>query len=426
MTTRLPVWHPFTQHAITGEAIEIARGEGAWLYTKDGRKIFDAISSWWVNIHGHGHPVIARAVAAQAERLEQVIFAGFTHEPAERLARRLIALAPRGLDHVFYSDSGSTAVEVAIKMAVGTWHNRGTPRTHILALEHGYHGDMFGAMAVGQRGAFNAAYDPMLFGVDHLPFPEKGAEEKTLDALRRALEAKPDTYAALILEPLVLGAGGMKVYRPEVLAEIAALLKRHGVFLIADEVMTGFGRTGTLFACAQAGVSPDLMCVSKGLTGGFLPMGATLASAEIFDAFYSEDRAKTFFHSSSFTGNALAAAAANASLDLFDVENTMAKVAALAEAQGAALARFEGKPYVAEIRRSGTIAAVELKAERGGYFADVGLRIARAALEADILLRPLGNVVYVLPPYCTTQEALSLIYERLEHILDRQLSSWSA
>jgi len=416
-----PVWHPFTQHAFSGDAIEIVRGEGAWLHTKDGRKILDAISSWWVNIHGHGHPHIAAAVAEQASQLEQVIFAGFTHEPAERLARRLIGLAPRGLEHVFYSDSGSTAVEVAIKMAVGAWHNRGKPRTRILALEHGYHGDMFGAMAVGARGAFNAAYDPMLFGVDHLPFPERGAEETTIAALKHALETKPDTYAALILEPLVLGAGGMKMYAPEVLTEIAALLKRHDVFLIADEVMTGFGRTGTMFACEQAGVTPDLMCLSKGLTGGFLPMGVTLATPEIFEAFYSEDRTKTFFHSSSFTGNALAAAAANASLDLFEREDTMAKVAVLAEAQARALTRFAGKPYVADIRRTGTIAALELKAETGGYFAEVGPKIAQAALASDILLRPLGNVVYVLPPYCTTAEELNLVYECLEQNFDRFL-----
>jgi len=229
MPNRSPVWHPFTQHGIADPAIEIARAEGAYLYTPGGRAIFDGISSWWVNLHGHGHPRIARAIADQAGRLEQVIFAGFTHEPAERLASRLLRLAPGAPSHVFFSDSGSTAVEVAIKMAVGAWHNRGRPRRKIIALEHGYHGDMFGAMAVGHRGAFNAAYEAMLFEVSYLPFPEPGKEQKTLDALARILREAPDAYAALIVEPLVLGAGGMKMYPPAVLKEIAELCKRHDV-----------------------------------------------------------------------------------------------------------------------------------------------------------------------------------------------------
>ena len=417
MRDRSPLWHPFTQHGIADPAIAIARAEGAYLYTPDGRAIFDGISSWWVNLHGHGHPKIAKAIAEQAERLEQVIFAGFTHEPAERLARRLLKIAPAGLSRVFFSDSGSTAVEVAIKMAVGCWHNRERPRHRIIALEHGYHGDMFGAMAVGHRGAFNAAYEKMLFEVDYLPFPVEGDEQKTLDALAKLLSAKSDSYAALILEPLVLGAGGMKMYPASLLKEIAATAKRHGIFLIADEVMTGFGRSGTMFACEQAEVTPDLLCLSKGITGGFLPMGATLCSDEIYDAFYSTDRAKTFFHSSSYTGNAIACAAANANLDVFESEPVFERIESIVARHAEQLGRFKGHPAIARIRQTGTIAAIELHAADGGYFAALGQRLGRFYLERNILLRPLGDVVYVLPPYCTTAEELSRIYDVIEESL---------
>lgn len=418
MPVKSQVWHPFTQHGSGEETIEIARAEGAYLYTTEGRAIFDAISSWWVNLHGHGHPRIARAIAEQAEELEQVIFAGFTHAPAERLAQRLLKLTPGDLKYVFFSDSGSTAVEVAIKMAVGTWYNRRRPRHKIIALQHGYHGDMFGAMSVGHRGPFNAAYEPMLFEVSYLPFPEKGEEQKTLDALGKFLREEPDAYAALILEPLVLGAGGMKMYRPEILSEMAALCKRHDVFLIADEVMTGFGRTGTLFACEQANIAPDLMCLSKGITGGFLPMGATLATEEIFDAFYSTDRAKTFFHSSSYTGNALACAAANANLDIFEEELVAERIDAIAKHHSRALKRFDAHPSVAKTRQTGTIAALELRVTDSGYFAEMGPKLRNFYLENNILLRPLGNVVYVLPPYCTTENDLDRIYDIIEESLN--------
>ena len=408
------IWHPFTQHGLGIPEIRIARAEGATLYTDDDSAILDAISSWWVNLHGHGHPHIARAIAEQAAKLDQVIFAGFTHEPAERLAAKLLALAPRGLNHVFFSDSGSTAVEVAIKMAVGCWHNRGRPRRRVIALEYAYHGDMFGAMAVGQRGPFNAAYEQMLFEVSYLPFPERGKEQRTIDALDRLLESQPDNFAALIVEPLALGAGGMRMYAPAVLTEMAALCRRHDVFLIADEVMTGFGRTGTMFACEQAGVSPDLMCLSKGLTGGFLPMGATLASGEIYDAFYSSDRAKTFFHSTSYTGNSIACAAAVASLEIWEREPVAARIAGIAKYHAQALTRFRGRPQVKHARTCGTIAAIELEVPDAGYFAELGPKLNRFYLERGVLLRSLGNVVYVLPPYCTTAAELDRIYEAID------------
>ncbi|HYM18756.1 MAG TPA: adenosylmethionine--8-amino-7-oxononanoate transaminase [Micropepsaceae bacterium] len=417
LNLRAPIWHPFTQHGLNVAPVAVARAEGAYLYAQDGRVIIDAISSWWVNLHGHGHPRIADAIAAQAGKLEQVIFAGFTHEPAETLARKLLELAPPGLSYAFFSDSGSTSVEVAIKMAVGCWHNRKRPRHKIIALEHAYHGDMFGAMSVGQRGLFNAAYETMLFEVAYLPFPERGREQRTVDALKTLLANEPDAFAALIIEPLVLGAGGMRMYSAEVLAEIASLCQRHDVFFIADEVMTGFGRTGTMFACEQARVTPDLMCLSKGLTGGFLPMGATLASTEIYDAFYSQDRAKTFFHSSSYTGNAIACAAAVANLEIFEMEPVAARIATLGERQVQHLAKFQDRPEIAEIRQTGTIAALELKASDAGYFAALGPKLNRFYLEKSVLLRPLGNVVYVLPPYCIAADALKQVYEAIDESL---------
>jgi adenosylmethionine-8-amino-7-oxononanoate aminotransferase len=412
------IWHPFTQHGLGVPPIPIVRAEGAYLYTKDGRAILDAISSWWVNVHGHGHRHIAEAIAKQADRLEQVIFAGFTHEPAERLAVKLLALAPKSLAHVFFSDSGSTAVEVAIKMAVGCWHNRGHPRHRMIALEHGYHGDMFGAMSVGQRGLFIAPYEKMLFDVSYLPFPAAGSEDRTIDALETLLSCEPDAFAALIVEPLVLGAGGMKMYRAEVLAELAAVCRRHDIFFIADEVMTGFGRTGTMFACEQASVRPDLMCLSKGLTGGFLPMGVTLASDAIYQAFYSKDRSKTFFHSTSYTGNAIACAAAVANLEVWEREPVSARITAIAQHHSGAMPALRDNPSVVDVRRLGTILAVEIAVPDGGYLAKLGPKLNRFYLENDVLLRSLGNVVYVMPPYCTSSNELDRTYETIFQSLD--------
>jgi adenosylmethionine-8-amino-7-oxononanoate aminotransferase len=417
MSNPSPVWHPFTQHKLAAAAIPIARAQGANLFTAEGRAILDAISSWWVNTHGHAHPHIAGAIKRQAEKLEQVIFAGFTHEPAEALTRKLLAIAPKGLAYAFFSDSGSTAVEVAIKMAVGCWHNRGTPRHRIVAMEHAYHGDMFGAMAVGHRGVFNAAYEPMLFDVARIPFPQKDAEQVTLDALNAALDSAPGEFAAMIVEPLVLGAGGMKMYRPQTLAEIAAICRKHGVFLVADEVMTGFGRTGTMFACEQAGVAPDLMCLSKGLTGGFLPMGLTLASAEIYDSFYSPDRAKTFFHSSSYSGNAIACAAALANLEVWEREPVADRIAEISAHHARWLDRLRGGKQIREVRQTGTIAAIELAVPDAGYLAALGPKLNEFYLSHNVLLRTLGNVVYVMPPYCMAGNKLDRIYDVIEESL---------
>jgi adenosylmethionine---8-amino-7-oxononanoate aminotransferase len=411
MISSSPVWHPFTQHAVHGEIPSIVRTGGAWLEAADGRRIFDAISSWWVITHGHRYRPIMQAIRAETERLDQVIFAGFTHPPAEELARQLIAITPSELTHVFFSDSGSTAVEVALKMALGFWLHSGEGRRHILALERAYHGDTIGGMSVGERGVFNAPYDPLLFDVGRLPFPHQGRERETLDALDQACRERP--VAALIVEPLILGAGGMLIYQPTVLAEMARICRHHGVLLIADEVMTGWGRTGTLFACEQAGIVPDIACYSKGLTGGVLPLAVTLCQRAIFDAHYAEDRRKTFFHSSSYTANPIACAAALANLKVWRSEPVRERIAALAEVHTKALDRFRDDRRFENVRQLGTIAALDLVVNDSGYLADIGPRLYRHFLACDMLVRPLGNTIYLMPPYCSTADELSAVYEAI-------------
>jgi adenosylmethionine-8-amino-7-oxononanoate aminotransferase len=400
-----PVWHPFTQHALAPQMPRVDHGEGAWLQTEHGR-LLDAISSWWVITHGHRHPKIVAAIKAQADRLDQVIFAGFTHQPAEDLARGLIDIAPKGLAHVFYSDSGSTSVEVALKMALGFWRNQNKPRSRIIALEHAYHGDTVGTMSAGARGVFNAAYEPLLFDVARLPFPQ-GRGCDTLAALEGAAKGA----AALIVEPLILGSGGMHIYSAELLAKMKALCERHGTLFIADEVMTSFGRTGTLFACEQAGITPDILCLAKGLTGGSLPLAATLCTPEIFQAHYSPDRSRTFFHSSSFTANPIACAAAAANLQIWRDEPVRDRVAALGAMQEERLARFRGDTRFENVRRLGTIAALDLKVPDPGYLAGRGPELTAFFHGRGVLLRPLGNTIYVMPPYCVTAAELDLVYD---------------
>lgn len=411
-----PIWHPFTQHAILPEMIKIARGEGAHLFTPDGTKIFDGIASWWVVTHGHRHPKIIEAIKAQADQLDQVIFAGFTHEPAEKLSEKLLAVAPDGLEHVFFSDSGSTSVEVALKMALGFWKNTGVDRTRVLTLEHGYHGDTIGCMSVGERGVYNAAYEPLLFEVGQIPFPIAGAEQQTLDALEAAC-AKGDC-AALILEPLILGAGGMLAYTAETLRAMRDICARHEVLFIADEVMTGWGRTGTLFACEQAGVAPDILCLSKGVTGGSLPLAVTLCTPEIFAAHYSKDRRKTFYHSSSYTANPIACAAALANLELWESEPVLERVTRLAGAQEARLAALAQERGFENPRRCGTIAAIDVRTEGAGYLAEIGPRLYAHFLSRGQLLRPLGNTVYLMPPYCSTDADLDAAYAVVAEAVD--------
>ena len=403
-----PIWHPFTQHALTPDFPLVTRGEGVWLETDKGR-LLDAISSWWVITHGHCHPKIVAAIKVQADQLDQAIFANLTHQPAEDVARGLLDIAPRGLSHVFYSDSGSIAVEVALKMALGFWNNHNKARTKIIALEHAYHGDTVGTMSAGARGVYTDAYAPLLFDVVRLPFPAQGHEQQTLDMLKVAAR----DAAALIVEPLLLGSGGMLMYPPEVLRAMAIICRRNGALLIADEVLTGFGRTGTLFACKQAGIAPDILCLSKGLTGGSLPLAATLCTREIFDAHYSPDRARTFFHSSSFTANPIACAAARANLQIWRDEPVLDRIAALGAMQEERLARFKSDSRFAHVRRLGTIAAMELKVPDPGYLSGIGPKLTAFFLARGVLLRPLGNTIYVMPPYAIAGTELDLVYDAI-------------
>jgi len=416
-----PVWHPFTQHGLDEPIPQIVSASGAWLDCADGTRLLDLISSWWVITHGHCEPRIAAAIAAQAGQLDQLIFAGYTHPQAETLARALVALTPAGLDHVFFSDSGSTAVEVALKMALGHWHNRGETRHRILVMEHSYHGDTIGAMSIGARGVFNRAYEPLLFDVATVLFPAAGREQATLDTLA-ALCAAPDRPAAFIVEPLILGAGGMLIYSADMLRAMREVCAHHGVLFIADEVMTGWGRTGTLFACEQAGIVPDIMCLAKGLTGGMVPLAATLASAAIFESHRSPDRARMFFHSSSFTANAVSCAAANANIAIWRSEDVPGRIAALGEALDAGLARLAAHPALRSPRRIGAIAAIDLDVGDAGYLSDVAPRLRAAFLDAGLLLRPLGNTIYLMPPYCTRRDAIDSAFATIETIVDRLLA----
>ncbi|MET3597766.1 adenosylmethionine-8-amino-7-oxononanoate aminotransferase [Mesorhizobium shonense] len=417
MMSQSRVWHPFTQHALEPAIPEIVRTEGAYLHKADGTRILDAISSWWVVTHGHRHPRIVKAIETTAASLDQIIFAGFTHEPAERLAKALANLAPSGLDWVFYSDSGSTSVEVALKMALGYFRNIGAPRSRIVVMKHSYHGDTIGTMSVGARGVFNAAYEPMLFEVDTIPFPAAGREQETLD--RFEVVSRDRRAAALIVEPLVLGAGGMLMYPAWVLAEFKRIAEASGTLLIADEVMTGWGRTGTMFACEQANISPDILCTSKGLTGGTIPLAATLATDAIFQAHYSVDRKKTFFHSSSYTANPIACAAALANVEIWHDEPVIERIAALGALQAAGLRRFHDNPCFTDCRITGTIAALDLGTASPGYLAGIGPKLRAFFFDQGLLVRPLGNVLYLLPPYCVTGAELDRLYDAIEEAGER-------
>ena len=412
-----PVWHPFTQHGLQEPIPLVERAEGALLYTADGRTVIDAISSWWVTTHGHCPPRIVAAIAAQAQRLDQLIFAGWTHEPAETLAAGLRAIMPESLTRVFFSDSGSTAVEVALKMALGYWAVRDEARHRIVVMEHSYHGDTIGAMSVGARGVFNRTYEPLLFDVARIPYPAAGEEQAALDALEAACRQR-DT-AALIVEPLVLGSGGMLFYPPAVLAAMREICARHSVLFIADEVMTGWGRTGTLLACEQAGVVPDILCLSKGLTGGAVPLAVTMASEPIFEAHWSTDRARMFFHSSSYTANPIACAAANANLAIWREEPVLERIAELGERQQRHLDRLAAHPRCRAPRRLGTIAALDLGSAGEGYLAGIAPRLLAFFRERDVLLRPLGSTVYVMPPYAITPEQLDCVWQVIGEAFDR-------
>jgi len=399
---RAILWHPYTQMLTAPVPLPIRRAEGVWLYTEDGRRILDGISSWWVNIHGHSHPKLNAALAAQAGELEHVVFAGCTHRPAVELAEQLIEILPKGLARVFYSDNGSTAVEVALKLAVQYWRNLGQAnRTTFITLHNAYHGDTVGAMSVGEDSVFTRAFSTMMFPVERV---------RGLDDMEQLLRDAPDSIAAVLIEPMLQAAGGMIVWPPEFVAGVRALCDKYKTLLIADEVLTGFGRTGKMFACEHAGITPDIICLSKALTAGYLPLGVTATTSTIYDAFLSDDRAKTFFHGHSYTANPLACAVALASLDLFREEHVLNNVTRLEEYLRAG---FEPLRAVGDVRVIGGVAAVDLASDKPGYLDGIGPRLAAAFLERGLLLRPLGNVVYFMPPYCITESETAWALEQI-------------
>ncbi|APD49510.1 adenosylmethionine--8-amino-7-oxononanoate transaminase [Synechococcus sp. SynAce01] len=414
------LWHPTTQVASSEPPLRVIRGSGALLELADGRRLIDAISSWWVTLHGHAEPSIAAAIAAQALELEQVIFANFRHPQAERLSMRLSAAS--GLERLFFSDNGSTAVEVALKIAWQWWRNQGSPRRQLIAFEGAYHGDTFGAMALGERSLFSAPFEPLLCPVARAPWPaswwdDEAVEAKETAALARLEELLAVPTAAVILEPLVQGASGMAMVRPEFLRGVQERVRQAGALLITDEVMTGFGRTGSLFAAQAAGLQPDLVALSKGLTGGFLPMGVTLAREALYQGFISDNPAHTLYHGHSFTANPLGCAAANASLSLLEARPGL--FGSFEARHQPLLLRLARHPRVCRPRLRGTIAAFDLKVENPGYLNGAGRQIQRHALGHGVFLRPLGHVVYLLPPLCLDDAQLERCYAAIEDSLDQ-------
>lgn len=436
------LWHPCTQmreHPGMLPLVPIERGDGAWLIGRDGRHYLDAVSSWWTNLFGHAEPRIADAIARQARTLEHVILAGFSHQPAVELAERLLSVAPRQtgrapLTKVFYADNGSAGVEVALKMAFHWFHNRGEHRRRkFIALENGYHGETIGALAVGDIPLYRRVYAPLLAEALFAPSPDAflaapgqtaaQRADQAADGLRELLERHDGEICALILEPLVQCAGGMRMHDASYLRRARALCDAHGVLLIADEIAVGFGRTGTLFACEQAGIQPDLLCLSKGLTGGFLPLAAVLATQAIYDGFLDDSRERAFLHSHSYTGNPLACAAALASLAIFDSDDILACNRRTAARMAQLAAPLATHASVADVRQTGMIVAFELaqNADRHAPFDPaqrVGLHAYRAALQRGVVLRPLGDILYWMPPYCIDEDQLALLAQATRAAID--------
>jgi len=424
------VWHPCTQMKDHERLpmVPISRGEGVWLYDFDGRRFLDAISSWWVNLFGHANPRINDALRAQLGRLEHVILAGFTHEPVVELSERLVGLLPDGLTRCFYADSGSAAVEVAVKMSFHYWLNRGQPRkTRFLTLSNSYHGETLGALAVGDVALYKNVYRPLLMDVLTVPSPDCHEREpgesweahsrRMFVHMESALAQHADEIAAVIVEPLVQCAGSMRMYHPVYLRLLREACDRHGVHLIADEIAVGFGRTGTMFACEQPGIRPDFMCLSKGLTGGYLPLSVVVTTDDVYAAFYDDyDKLTAFLHSHSYTGNPLACAAALATLDIFESDRVLERNETLAARMAGAAAGFGDHPNVGEVRQTGMILAIELlkdrrTGERFDWRERRGLRLYEYALSRGALLRPLGNVVYWMPPYVIDEEQIDFLAE---------------
>ncbi|GAB5557026.1 MAG: adenosylmethionine--8-amino-7-oxononanoate transaminase [Schleiferiaceae bacterium] len=411
------LWHPYTQMKGMPLPVPVTKASGALLHTEDGREIIDAVASWWVNPHGHGHPHLAESIKQQIIKVDHVIFAGFTHDSAVDLGEKFLDIENNGHARVFYADNGSTAVEVALKMCLQRFHNQGKKKTTFIAFEDAFHGDTFGAMAVSGEGVFTHAFADMLMEVIRIPVPVKGKENETKAAMQKALER--EDIAGFIFEPLLLGAAGMIMYEPEILDELVAMCKARGVMTIADEVMTGFGRTGKMFACDYLENKPDVACYSKCLTGGILPMSITTCTDEIYRAFYDDDPYKTFMHGHSFTANSVGCAASLASLEIFEKENTLDKIARINEQHVAFAKTIENHERIAQVRTLGVVIAMEIQTdEETSYLNSIRDRLYDFFMERDILLRPLGNVIYILPPYCITEAQLSKIYAAIQEMLD--------
>lgn len=411
---RSHVWHPFTQAAAGRDPIPIVKAKGCHLYAADGSRYLDGISSWWVNLHGHAHPYIAEKIKIQAETLEHVIFADFTHPPAIDLAARLISLLPGNMGKIFYSDNGSTAVEAALKIAFQYWHNKSpsTTKTKVICFKGSYHGDTFGAMSASGKNNFNRPFWSHLFDVEMIDPPLNGLEKQSLKQLKSIL--RKEQSACFIFEPLILGVGGMKIYPAAGLDSLLQACWEHDVLTIADEVMTGFGRTDTLFACDQLKNKPDMICLSKGLTGGFLPLGVTACREHIYEAFLSNEVSQAFLHGHSYTANPIACSSALASLDLLLDDSCAAQREAIAASHSRFVSTWRWHPRLKRCESIGTILAIEYQTgEADSYFNSIGERLYSYFLQNRILLRPLGNVLYVLPPYCITMDELQLIYLHL-------------
>jgi adenosylmethionine-8-amino-7-oxononanoate aminotransferase len=403
------IWHPFTQMKTSPRHVPVIKGDGAVLTDENGKEYIDAVSSWWVNIHGHSHPYIADKVHDQFQQLEHVIFAGFTHEPAVRLGERLLSHLPANQNKIFYSDNGSTATEVGVKMAFQYWYNIGQQKTRIVAFKDAYHGDTFGAMSVSGRSPFNNPFAPFLFDVEYIDLPHHGKEQQSIEQFKELV--KTEDVAAFIFEPLVQGVGGMSMYDREPLDELLSICQEHNVLAIADEVMTGFYRTGEFLATDHLRTNPDMICLSKGLTGGSLPMGITSCTQEIYEAFLSEDKMKTFFHGHSYTANPLACAAANASLDLLEQESRLNDIKRIVESHRAFAKELDQEEQVSNVRQWGTILAFDVKTGEGTtYFSNLRDTIYEFFMERGFLLRPLGNTIYIMPPYCITDDQLQGVY----------------
>ncbi len=408
-------WHPYTQHQTDRILLPVVSAQQATLNLADGSQCLDAISSWWAVLHGHARPELVEALSTQAQTLDHVLFAGFTHEPAVQLAETLLQLAPSGLNKVFYSDNGSTAVEVGLKAAYQYWLRRGEKQRQLfLCFDGGYHGDTFGAMAVGDPDPFFLDFQSLMFPTLRLPM--------RVDAVASVMERHENQIAGVLIEPLVQGAAGMCMHPPEFLQQLRALCNQHRILFLADEVMTGFGRTGHTFACQAAQIQPDILCVAKGLTGGILPLAATLVREEIYQAFLSEERNQAFFHGHTFTANPIGCAVALASMKLLQKEQTAKRLERIGQQLFSSLRKLEDCPQVKEVRQCGGIVAVEMKAADAGYLAQSGAALRQACRQQkEVLLRPLGNVLYAMPPSCTTKEEANRIAAAMHQVVQDSL-----